>query len=177
VTSYVAKHKAYNAVIYTHSIGLHIHIHGTTKEEMVVGVNDESQIANKELCKNSIFNELLLKPEANRRYGQNKIETVKRIIDESVIVCIFGMSLGESDKMWWEYLCEWLSESQERRLIIYVKEKDTFVRSKRNIFLREDVVYEKMKSYATNLGDKWNIIKKQIYIEINTDVFTFEKMV
>lgn len=177
VTGNFGTHKSDTGVNYANSIGLHIHIHGTTSEEMVVGVNDETQIANKELCKSNLFKELLLKPEANKRYGQNKTATAKRIIDESIIIGIFGMSIGETDKMWWEYLCKWLSVNPDRRLIIYVKKEDTFRRTKRSLFSSENAVLEEMMQYAMELGETWNVVRNQIYIEFNSDIFTFEKMV
>ena len=177
VTPDIGVHEAELGGIYSHSIGKHIHIHGTTSEEMVLGVNDESQIANKQLCKSSYFKELLIKPESNRRYGQNKIETAKAIIDESMIICIFGMSIGKTDKMWWEYICKWLSGNRDRRLIIFVKKKDTFRKTKKNVFSGENTILEKMMDNVTEIGETWNVIRNQIYIEFNTEIFKFGNMV
>lgn len=39
-SSEIGSHRADNGLYYSHKIGTHIHIHGTTSEEMVVGVND-----------------------------------------------------------------------------------------------------------------------------------------
>ena len=177
VSNTIGTHQADNGTSFLTSIGLHLHIHGTTTEEMIVGVNDESQIVNKELCQNVFFKELLLKPEANKRYGQNKIVTAERLIDESLFVCVFGMSLGETDKMWWEYLCKWLVINPARRLIIYVRKGDVFRRTKMMLFSSENEVFEKMKTYADGVGDIWDQIRNQIYIEFNSNIFTFEKMI
>lgn len=34
------------------------------------------------------------------------------------------MSIGETDKMWWQYIARWLQENENRRLVIYVKGSD-----------------------------------------------------
>lgn len=78
-----------------------LHIHGTTTSNMVLGVNDKNQIANKELAENSLFRERLTKTEINNMsYGNTKIERACAVIDSSSVICIFGMSIGATDKMW-----------------------------------------------------------------------------
>lgn len=43
------------------------------------------------------------------------------MIYDSFIICIFGMSIGNTDKMWWEKIIDWLKVNGDNKLIIFVK--------------------------------------------------------
>lgn len=68
-----------------------LYIHGTTSEGMVLGVNDAGQIANRDFRNSSRH---LVKKEINKAIAQERISEACKMIDESMIVCIFGMSIG-----------------------------------------------------------------------------------
>lgn len=97
------------------------HIHGTVEMEAILAVNDESQINNARLQTNPLFLDTFIKSRINTRIGQNKIQKVDHILDESHVVCIFGMSIGDSDKVWWEKLISWLASDEKNKLVIYHK--------------------------------------------------------
>lgn len=102
------------------TLGEILHVHGTLQNgEMIIGVNDESQIENKELLENLRFRRCMLKPFLNEQLGQNKTVKAKNMINESRIVCLYGMSIGDTDKIWWEHIGEWLRQADDRILLIY----------------------------------------------------------
>ncbi len=77
-----------------------LHIHGSLADKKIVpGVNDERQITNK--------------------------EKARTIIDNSSIICIFGMSIGATDQAWWQYIAKWLQNDKARRLVIFAKDNGT----------------------------------------------------
>lgn len=160
---------------YGHYLGGVLHIHGTVESEHVLGVNDIEQIANKAFQETSLDRQLLIKSETNARYGQNKVLEMQSVIDESIIVCIFGMSLGSTDKMWWEYVLKWLQDDDCRRLVVFTYNANLVERvSKLDLFLSEDHVYECLQSYS-GIGDKeWNELKRKIYIQHNSNLFDFK---
>ena len=56
------------------------------------------------------------------------------IINQSNIIYIFGMSLGDTDKIWWERIKEWLEKSSDNRLIInYFVSDNKLAASKRHL--------------------------------------------
>lgn len=115
----IGKH-SYGSTTYQELFGNVLHIHGTLEDnEMIVGVNDESQILNKELAKSRHVKWAMIKPYLNREIGQNKIQKAKQIIDNSGIICLYGMSIGVTDNIWWEYLGEWLKKQNTHILVIY----------------------------------------------------------
>ena len=168
-------HKADNATIYLHSLGDIIHIHGTIQEELILGVNDTKQIANQKFREDRLYRLFLVKEEANRRFGNNKIQTVRNYIDSSVVICIFGMSLGATDKMWWNYICKWLQGSDKRRLIIFSKPDQDMPRlTKHRLFISENIVLENFKVNSGIREDEWNKIMDRIYIKFDSDLFDFK---
>ena len=86
---------------------------------MVLGVNDESQIANESLRRSDGNFSLIKRDINNLMQGNTKIKDLQGIIDKSNIICIFGMSLGATDKMWWQAVAAWLEHDQARKLLIF----------------------------------------------------------
>lgn len=104
-----------------HSFSPACHVHGTLKSNMVFGVNDDSQIANNEVfdCVNGdIYKNLLIKQRANASYQEDTDANIAKLLNESNIIYIYGMSLGATDKLWWQRICRWLNVSSEHHLII-----------------------------------------------------------
>lgn len=171
----IGGHKADNGNYYTHSVGNVMHIHGTTDEELVLGVNDAGQITNESFRKNEFYRQCLIKLETNKRFRQNKIEDTRRMIDSSVIICIFGMSLGATDKIWWEYICQWLNKSDNHRLIIFVKNDKSERRvTKQQLFLTQNEVISNLKINSGMKDDQWDKIVGKVFIKINSDIFDFK---
>lgn len=162
-------------------LGEIVHIHGTTDEEMILGVNDVSQILNNELKTNELFLNTFIKPRMNEEIGQKKIEKAKQMINSSHIVCIFGMSIGNTDKMWWEEITKWLVTNENNKLIIFWKGYDEVLRKKLPatiIRLNEQIkrnLFEKGK--VGKYGEtEYNKIKERIMISYNSKIFSLPKI-
>jgi len=98
------------------------HPHGTLTSGIVIGVNDKTQIENEEIKKLDSFSFLLEKREIieleeNQICKQAKIKSISDI-KTSAIVCLYGVSLGETDKDWWNEIGLWL-QNKKHRLIIF----------------------------------------------------------
>lgn len=159
-----------NGLLYYDIIGDLLHIHGTTDKEMVLGVNDDEQVANKEFIKNNLYRQYIIKEETNKRYNNDKIEKVCRIISESIVICVFGMSIGETDRVWWRHLCRWLGNDRNRRLIIYANVTQV---GKHTLFARENEVRRSLKENAEIPREMWEQIKSQVYVNCDTRIFCF----
>ena len=137
-----------------------------------MGVNDESQIANQAFRNKTEYRRLLIKKDINEFCGKGNIKKACDIIDASDIICIFGMSIGTTDKMWWQYIGKWLQEGDNRKLLIFAKGNMEY----------------KVKKYSGNYGEKvknifrdngelvdiWDQIESKIHVEVNADMFNFK---
>lgn len=171
----IGTHKVDNGVDYSHFIGNVLHLHGTINEELILGVNDTSQIANEGFRNKQLYRQLLIKEEANKRFGQNKTQDARSIIDGSEIICVFGASIGITDKMWWTYIGKWLQRSGNHRLIIFMKNDKPQLRiTKHALFGGEDRVLQKFKDNSELSDEEWDGVRDKIYIKFDSRIFGFE---
>lgn len=159
--------------IYTYQINRDVlHVHGTTNDFPVLGVNDESQIVNKDLLETPQFKEMVCKADSVRALGKRWHQEAEEQISKSKFVCIMGMSLGDSDAKWWRKLGEWLRADKNRHLIIYWFEKEP----PNGVSIRKELQYkEKAKnrllSFSSFPDEENERLKNRIHVVINTKRF------
>ena len=158
-----------------HSTDDIMHIHGTISRDMVLGVNDVAQIGNERFRKRNIYRKSLIKEEQNESLGNSKKSKASDIINDSTIICIFGMSIGKTDKMWWQSICRWLQSDAERRLVVYTlgSENDELT-TKPDLRQKEDDIRMRLKQNADVYDDEWEQIEKQICVKIGARIFGFQ---
>lgn len=116
----IIENRVIRGVKYIDKLGQLLHIHGSIEEKaLLLGVNDYTQILNETMREEPRVKRTMIKPWLNEEYGQNKIKKAKKLMDASSIICLYGLSIGDTDRMWWEYLGEWLLKGTNRILIIY----------------------------------------------------------
>ncbi|MCM1251874.1 MAG: AbiH family protein [Clostridium sp.] len=149
-----------------------LHIHGTIPHSAVLGVNDESQIMNPNFKINALDRKRLIKKEIHEANKNKNYMNACTIINNSNIICIFGMSIGKTDKRWWNYIAEWLQEDETRKLVIFIKTNVQNTLEKYS-YVDKEKMKETFKSNG-QLNSKWKQIEKQIYVEVNANIFNFE---
>jgi len=147
------------------------HIHGYLESRMIMGVNDVSQIENKIFHDNLDITEALVKHKCNEACGHTVDKQCEQLIESSQLLCIFGSSLGDTDKLWWDLIAKRLVKG-ELKLIIFEKvadipsrqeyKKERIRREKKNNFLNKTTLTEAEKEIA----------QEHIFIGVNTNLFT-----
>ena len=99
---------------------------------MVLGVNDENQIANADF-REPDSKERLIKSDINESYGNTRKQDAQAVIENSSIICVFGMSLGETDQIWWQSIANWLRQDLSRELVIFSKKEGEFLVKKHTL--------------------------------------------
>ncbi|MFX2256673.1 AbiH family protein [Acinetobacter variabilis] len=150
-----------------------LHIHGFTNERTILGVNDLSQVGNTKFYNDTDFIEALIKIESNSSLRHNVDKKSEQLINHADLICIFGCSLGETDKYWWQLIATNLrrgikviiffrTEEQNRRLghkVLRVQ------RAVKKLFLdMSDLNEEDKEKFGQNL-----------YIKINAEIFQLTK--
>ena len=95
-----------------------LHIHGDLPGPIIMGVDNPGQIANKKWSGQRRFRQKLEKPAINARAGSLVDDEVTKLINGSNIICVYGMSIGETDKTWWKLIGSWL-QGADRRLVLF----------------------------------------------------------
>ena len=109
----------YSTVQRIDRVGKIVNVHGMEDHNPIMGVNDVSQIENQKLAEIPSFVDRLVKPRLNARIQMNNEKRAAEILGSSKIICIYGMSLGETDRDWWNRVIAWLNGDSERQLVIF----------------------------------------------------------
>ena len=145
-----------------------LHIHGSLDEYPILAVSDETQIHNQDLLSITGFRESMIKSAGIQAVGRNWYKSATNAINNSRIICVFGMSLGASDKVWWEKLAAWLNGSSSRRLIIFHHLKNPIGRrSVTQYVISKNEVVDKLLSYSPLSEASKEQLKSRIYVAFN----------
>lgn len=172
-TSHVGGATRYTDVLWTPH-----HIHGTLDgEDLILCVDNPSQINNEKFQTDRRITDYMIKTNVNKALGERKVETAKEIIDKSKYICLFGLSIGDTDCTWWKYLVEWLNRSDSNRLVLFIRDNSKVQRSgAEKIRLRDkNRAFFGNRSYCTDakLYDK---IRDKIIIVRNSQIFTYKNI-
>lgn len=147
------------------------HIHGTLDSTILFGVNDTSQIANKTFLTNSKVPYELVKPTFNERLGYGIDDKCVSAIKSAHIVCVFGMSLGETDKYWWEEIGKSIQSPDQFAIFFMYDNNKKYELTQERLKLREE---DRLKTEVVlpKIGCNMDSsIIDRIYIGYNTDLF------
>ncbi|MBY6063561.1 bacteriophage abortive infection AbiH family protein [Pseudidiomarina sediminum] len=141
------------------------HVHGSVYEDMVLGVNDASQMSNEKFQRESDITAQLVKPECNviQAHGvESKCQDLLRSCD---VVCVFGSSFGETDRLWWDLISEQV-ESRACKLVIYEFNSLISLQNRsRTPRYKRDVIE---KIFGRGKVDK---VKEGVMVSFNSDIF------
>lgn len=145
------------------------HVHGYVDSKMIIGVNDVSQISNTNFKKEKNIINALVKDACNSAHKHNIEKQCKKLVSSANLICIFGSSIGVTDNLWWELIGNQLKRNC--KLIIFdicdsIKPSQDFllprIRDEKKMMFLDRTTLSK---------DEKNIIEKNVYIALNTDMF------
>ncbi|PWM58693.1 MAG: hypothetical protein DBX91_09090 [Subdoligranulum variabile] len=146
-----------------------LHVHGSVDNMPLMGVNDLTQIHNSILRDNAEVQQCMVKPIASAAVGTLVQQRAKEWIRESKIICLWGLSLGETDAHWWEEIMEWLVRDKSHQLIVFWHTGETMTRRLHTKFLKaHEKIYGKLFRYSSYANEDIEEAKKQIHIVFDT---------
>lgn len=161
----IGKHHNANVVVF----GEVLHIHGNLDKRMIMGVNEKSQIENKDLRELIDVQEALVKPIGNQISKQGIDSTCKFLVNSAQLICIFGSSIGETDRIWWEHIGEQLNRNV--RIIIFSKGDVIDQRLHHKYARKERQIVDSFLS-KTNLTEiQKEEAKAKIFVSYNSKIF------
>ena len=148
------------------------HVHGSLDEYPIVGLSNEDQFTNRTILTSDYLRQTLIKPNGIKEIRSPRYSEVKDTINKSRIVCLWGLSLGASDKHCWNYINKWLKDDPNRSLIIF-----EYTDNPPDNTLIPDY-YQKRRIVAYRLLDHSNYTKqeKQALLDRIFVVFNTEKV-
>lgn len=152
---------------------IHIH-HCLFDENILVGVNDVKQISNEDYHDNLDICDVFVKPSANRILG-NYVEWVSEsIIEDTDLFVLYGTSVGETDRFWWNKVANRLLKSEDSARMIW------FVHNK-NMTSHADLLYPSVSRdviprFARLAGvpnTSVETLEKRIFVTLSNKMFYF----
>ena len=143
---------------------LHMSVHDL---DIILGVNDETQIKNESLRTDRVKT-LMVKPYVNKQLEMLIDEECLALINEADLICLFGVSLGETDAIWWDAIGNHIKTTSS--VLLYFAYDNAEI--KYNNQLIEKRQYYRSLLYKRLWGEqsasKW---QNQIFVGYRTNLF------
>lgn len=152
---------------YSNRIGEIIHVHGYTDRDMVLGVNDTSQIRSLELF-NGYGDEYLnqfIKQKTNEMNENNIDEKTYDLLKRSDLIYIYGMSMGKTDALWWQRIIQIMLNRKNVHTIIHCFERPSNLLIRRKIQTFDKEKKLEFLSYSDISEDKKDDVMNRIHID------------
>lgn len=149
-----------------------LYLHGSLeKNNAILGVNDSEQIKN-DFFKNS--DEMLIcmnKLEINNDIGEYTISKAKSILKNSDIICIYGMSIGDTDKYWWQEIINNLKEGLTEMVIIFSYIPDLNINNRVKHRRAKKDIQNQLLRYCSDDEQLVDELRSKIKVLCNSEMF------
>lgn len=150
------------------------HIHGGL-EDSILGVDNEEQIIASFPITDKV-RRYFVKPFFNEEYDTGRVREAEFEIESADTICVFGMSLGLSDIRWRRMLFEWLRESNNRHLLLYVYEmsKKRYKTIQERLDIEEDAKIARLEEWKVS---NYEEIFDRFHIICGRNIFNIESII
>ncbi len=104
---------------YSYSCSEVIHIHGSLGSDVILGVDNETQLLELPYSITNKARRNIIKPVFLREFDEERFKTAADMLLKSDIVCVFGLSLGDSDYTWRKLIASWLKLETSHHLVFF----------------------------------------------------------
>ena len=113
-----------------------------------------------------------IKPKFNDFYDVIRVRQAKRLISNSRVICIYGLSLGESDLTWSNEIVRWLKSNQGHELFYFVYGTPKFETWNQDgkMDTEEDLKYSFLSRICNSEKDVETVFD-QVHIPVGKDIF------
>ena len=143
---------------------LHMSVHDL---DIILGVNDETQIKNESLRTDRVKT-LMVKPYVNKQLETLIDEECLALINGADLICLFGVSLGETDAIWWDAIGNHI-ETTSCTLLFFAYDNAEIKYNNQLIEKRQ--YYRSLlnkRLWGEQSASKW---QNQIFVGYRTDLF------
>lgn len=173
-SQYAFRDNHYKTILFSHVI----HVHGELPGPVILGVDNTDQIRQEAWATDERFKRKLIKPEISKRAGSSVGKEVESILHNSDIICIYGMSLGETDKKWWVEIGKWLLLKGKKLFIqVYTPLDSTIELTHQKAFELEDRIIDRFCDYSDFTPEERAIVESKITVLINPDMFNIRNII
>lgn len=154
-----------------------IHIHGRLDGDVVLGVDNRTQFASFDYSVTKKMERAFIKPLFNAEFDVARVNRAKQIINKSEVICIYGMSLGITDKTWVDQLLSWLLENSNHHLIYFQYSEERFNNWNSDEKMdEEDERKDKLLNRLFETREEIEKVYDNVHIPVGYDIFDINRM-
>lgn len=147
----------------------HIHRDLSPSSSVWLGVDNDEQIQNESFQSNEDIRLRLIKPEILNEVSPFVFENITSTIFDADAICLFGVSLGDTDQTWVEKIGNKIANGT--LTMLFAKVDAAFkTDNSRLVYQRryKKAFIEKLKNLELSVDEK----RLKLYVEINSSIFT-----
>lgn len=148
------------------------HIHGDlAMKNVLMGVNDSSQIANEDIREDARVKRMLVKPSTNDMLDNQRKTHLMSMLTNARVIVLYGASLGDSDLMWRAKLRDLLKAEKCYFLI------NEYLDGFDNIYDQADAEDQARVAFITKLGlgDEVEKYRQYVFVAVTKSMFKPEE--
>lgn len=162
-------------------LGQLCHVHGDLKSQIIMGVNDESQLrVNDRLTVGDVLKWQFIKEDMSKASNHTEDRKARNLIANSDVIAIYGVSYGESDARWWSEIAKWLKGNTDHKLVAFIYEESMsykprvpWSRAKHEEKIRKEI----LGKLGINDEKIFNELKGQVYLIRNTEKLNLQELI
>lgn len=166
--------KSFNNANYLRQI---IHIHGRLNESIIVGLDNEKQIANELFRVNEDIKDFLIKIQSNRTMKYLRTERCDQLISDANLIVLYGVSLGETDNRWWQLIGEQFRKRDNLIIIKHEFIQNAFLPTQRQRLGKIERGCSKclLERFGVKTEEQTDEMRNRLFFIINSSLFVNEK--
>lgn len=154
-----------------------IHIHGKLRENVTFGIDNEQQLPELPYSLTGRGRRALIKPVFNSEFDKQRMENAQEVIKKSDVLCIYGLSLGDSDLMWRKAICDWMIDNPQHHVFLYIHGDSSKKPSQADerMDYEEDIKESLFKSWG--IENRYiSLFSSQLHIPVSKNIFVFQNI-
>lgn len=154
-----------------------IHVHGSLNDSIIVGLDNEKQIANELFRNNEDIKDLLVKIQSNRAMKYIRSTKCENLIKGANLIFFYGVSLGETDNRWWQLIGEQFKKRNNLVLIKHEFMPNAYLPTQRQKLGKIERRCGKylLERLGIKEEEQTDEMRNRLYFIINSSLFVNEK--
>lgn len=133
-----------------------IHVHGQLRDSIIIGVDNEEQIANEQFRSNDDVKDFLIKIQSNATMKFTRHNICENLISNAHLIILYGVSLGDTDARWWKLIGEQFKKRNTLSVIQYLFRPDDISPTRKQLLGRIERMQQQcmMKKFGIK-NEEW----------------------
>lgn len=150
-----------------------IHVHGSLDDAIIIGVDNEKQIANEAFRANDNVKDLLVKIQSNHAMKLLKHETCENFITDANLIILYGVSVGNTDLRWWNLIGSELKRRSNLAIIQHLYHPNDIKPTRKQLFAQIERIHQKKLTQKMGIKqEEWSErLANRLFFTVNSSIF------